>query len=392
MAFVFLFSSLYFFYEAIGNKISFKLLFGLVLIPSVLLHYNNLLITLVLCIPIFIYKVLREKYSIKKLFKDILGWLSVLVGVGIIFYLQLEVLKSVSYFYTSILSPLEPDERFNGIIGFADFANWFLPENHRHIDFKNSVIILSLGVVSYMVVLVKFGFDFIKKKVFNKQILFLFLVALCFYLALYIELGAITRHFDFNKLILFLIPISYVIGLLFKKDIRLFKKFKLNYLLIFVFIIVGGWNIYNLYERYMGARVVSVVRQEDVKAFEWMDENIPKGSYIIPAHIQNKYSYVLDSALYMKAFTDNYELFPFVDGEIPDNQRELKNSYLALKDNPKGRNLLNDFTSSGIYYIFSGSHTPWGCGELPCGFFDGYPEVYEVIYDLNGVRIYKIVE
>jgi 4-amino-4-deoxy-L-arabinose transferase-like glycosyltransferase len=346
---------------------------------------------LVLCIPIFIYKVLREKYSIKKLFKDILGWLSVLVGVGIIFYLQLEVLKSVSYFYTSILSPLEPDERFNGIIGFADFANWFLPENHRHIDFKNSVIILSLGVVSYMVVLVKFGFDFIKKKVFNKQILFLFLVALCFYLALYIELGAITRHFDFNKLILFLIPISYVIGLLFKKDIRLFKKFKLNYLLIFVFIIVGGWNIYNLYERYMGARVVSVVRQEDVKAFEWMDENIPKGSYIIPAHIQNKYSYVLDSALYMKAFTDNYELFPFVDGEIPDNQRELKNSYLALKDNPKGRNLLNDFTSSGIYYIFSGSHTPWGCGELPCGFFDGYPEVYEVVYNQGGVKIYRIV-
>jgi hypothetical protein len=222
MAFVFLFSSLYFFYEAIGNKISFKLLFGLVLIPSVLLHYNNLLITLVLCIPIFIYKVLREKYSIKKLFKDILGWLSVLVGVGIIFYLQLEVLKSVSYFYTSILSPLEPDERFNGIIGFADFANWFLPENHRHIDFKNSVIILSLGVVSYMVVLVKFGFDFIKKKVFNKQILFLFLLGFCFYLALYIELGAITRHFDFNKLILFLIPISYVVGLLFEKDIRLY--------------------------------------------------------------------------------------------------------------------------------------------------------------------------
>jgi hypothetical protein len=155
---------------------------------------------------------------------------------------------------------------------------------------------------------------------------------------------------------------------------------------------VGGWNMYNLYERYMGARVVSVVRQEDVKAFEWMDKNIPKGSYIIPAHIQNKYSYVLDSALYMKAFTGSYELFGFVRAETLNNEGTLKSAYLSLRDNPTDMSLLEKFTSSGVYYIFSGSHTPWGCGELPCGFFDDYPEVYEVIYDLEGVRIYRIVE
>jgi len=150
--------------------------------------------------------------------------------------------------------------------------------------------------------------------------------------------------------------------------------------------------MYTLYERYIGARFVSPVKQADIEAFEWMDENIPDGSYIIPAHIQNKHRYVLDAALYIKAYTDNYELFGFVWGESPENEKVLRNTYLALRNNPKDKKLLESFTSSGIYYIFSGSYTPWGCGELPCGVFDEYPEGYEVVYDEGGVKIYRIVE
>ncbi len=392
MAYVFLFASLYFFYQAIGNKITFKLLFGLIFVSSVLLHYNNLLITVVICIPIYIYKLLKEKYELKKIGKDILQWLSILLIVGVIFYLQLEVLKKISYFYSSILAPLEPEESFGNVIWFTDFFNWVSPYKVPKIENRNNIIILSLGIISYFGVIIKFAYDFLKKKVVNKEVIFIFLLTLCFYIALYIELGAVSRHFSFNKLILFLIPISYVICLLFDKNIRLFKKFKLNHLLVFISLIIGGWNMHTLYERYKGARFVSVVKEEDVKAFEWMNENIPKGSYIIPAHIQTKYSYILDSSLYMKAFTDNYELFAFVGGKKHDNERELRNTYLALENNPEDRELLERFTSSGIYYIFSGSHTPWGCGELYCGFFDDYPDVYEVVYDKDGVKIYRITE
>jgi len=393
MAYVFLFASLYFFYMSIGKKkILFKLLFGLVLVSSVLLHYNNLLTTLVLCIPIYVYKVLKSKYVLKKIARDILEWVIISLVVGSIFYLQLQTLRDVSYFYTSILSPLGPEESFNGVISFTDFFNWFLPYDDRYLGFRNSTTVLVLGLISYSVIIIKFGIDFIKKKIVNKESIFMFLLLTCFYFALYIELGAVTRHFEFNKIIFFLIPIAFIINLLFERNIRLFKKFKLNYLLIVIFLIFGGWNMYTLYERYIGARFVSPVKQEDIEAFEWMDENIPDGSYVIPAHIQNRHRYVLDAALYMKAYTGNYELFAFVDGEKPDNEKVLRNTYLALENNPENRELLERFTSSGIYYIFSGSYTPWGCGELPCGFFDEYPEVYEVIYNQGGVKIYRITE
>lgn len=392
IAFVFLFGSLYLFYEAIGKKISFKLLFGLILISSALLHYNNLLITLVLCIPIYIYKLLKDKYTWEEIRKDIFRWLSILVIVGAIFYIQLLVLRNINCFYSSILKPLNTNEKFVGLIGLTDFFNWFLDYDVDYIGFRNSAIILTLGLFSYMALVIKMGVEWLRAKRFNKEILFCFLILVCFYLALYVEIGAITRYFSFNKLILFLIPISFVINLLFNKDIKLFKKFKLNYLLIIIFLIIGGWNMYNLYEGYNQARFVSVVREEDIEAFEWIDENIPEGSYIIPAHIQDKHRYVLDSSLYMKAFTNSYELFPFVYGEKPDNQQDLKTTYLSLKDNPTDISLLEKFTSSGIYYIFSGSHKPWGCGELPCGFFDDYPDIYEVVYERGGVKIYKIIE
>jgi hypothetical protein len=393
MAYVFLFASLYFFYMSIGEKkIMFKLLFGLILISSVLLHYNNLLITLVLCIPIYVYKILRNKYKFKKIAHDMLEWTVISVVVGLIFYLQLQTLRNTNYFHTSILRPLEPEESFNGIINFTDFFNWFLPYDDRDIGLENSILILVLGLISYSGILIKFGTDFVKKKVINKESIFMFILFTCFYLALYIEIGAISRYFHFNKLILFLIPILFVLNLIFDKNIKILGGFKLNRLLVLAFLIVGTLNMTTLYKRYTEARFVSPVRQEDIEAFEWMDENIPNGSYIIPAHIQTKYSYVLDSSLYMKAYTDNYELFAFVDGKSPDNERELKNTYLALEVNPEDRKLLERFLSSGIYYIFSGSHTPWGCGELPCGLFDEHPEVYEVVYDEGGVRIYKITE
>lgn len=392
MAFVFLFASLYFFYESIGNKIFFKLLFGLTLISSVLLHYNTLLITLVFCIAIYIYKIVKEKYKAKIILKDILTWTSILLIVGTVFYLQLQTLKNVSYFQNSILRPLDEDERFQGIIGLTDFFEWFVPYNSSSINTTNSIVVLALGLFSYSVLLIKFGYDLIKKKTFNKEFLFLFLFLLFFYGALYIELGAVTRYFHYNKLIIFLIPISFIIGMLFDRDIKLFKHLRLNYLLILLFLLVGAYNMKTLYRHYIEVRFVSPVKQEDLKAFEWMNENIPKGSYIIPAHIQNKYGYVLDASLYMKAFTDNYELFAFVYGERLENERVLKNTYLSLGENPTDISLLENFTSSNIYYIFSGSYTPWGCGELPCGFFDNYPERYEVIYDLDGVRIYKITK
>ncbi len=347
---------------------------------------------MVLCIPIYVYTLLNKKYSLKKISLDILKWLSISVIAGFLFYLQLETLKEISYFYTSILAPLQPEESFQGIIGFTDFYNWFLPLKSPKIKNRNSIIVLSLGVLSYLFLVIKFAYDFIKRKVVKQEIIFIFLFALSFYLSLYIELGTITRRFKFNKLILFLIPISFVLSFLYEKKIRIFKKIKVNYLLILIFILVGVWNMSTLYQRYQRARFVSPVRQEDIQAFEWINNNIPKGSYIIPAHIESTHSYILDSSLYMKAFTDSYELFAFVDGKHPKNEVELKNTYLSLKENPNDKDLLNKFTSSGIYYIFSGSHTPWGCGELPCGLFDKYPEVYEVVYDIGGVEIYKIKE
>lgn len=390
IAFVFLFISMYLFYKAIGGNFLTKILFGISIFASILMHYNNLLISIIFCLSIYLYKILFIKNKRKFLKRDLFHWFLIVLPLLLLFFFELSIIRDTTYFYSSILRPLETEERTLGLISLIDFFEWFTGKDLKHINSMNSYTILLFGLVSYIFLMLNLTYSWLRKRELNKMILFCIFFLLLFYFALYIEIGAITRYFGFNKLIPFLIAITLSFSIILNKRIIIFKKVSLNMILILLFFVVGINNISNIYNSYMDAKFVSVVNEEDLKAFEWINNNLDEKEFIIPAHIQFKNRYILDSSLYMKAYTNNYELFGFVRGEIPANQNDLVTAYLRLKSEPQNKALLEEFTSSDIHYVFSGSHKPWGCGELPCGYFDLYPDLYEIVYDIDGVRIYKI--
>jgi hypothetical protein len=390
IAFVFLFVSMYLFHKALGGNFLTKILFGLSIFASILMHYNNLLISIIFCLSIYLYKILSIKNKGKFLKRYLFHWFLIFLPLLLLFFFVFSVIRNTTYFYSSILRPLETEERFLGLISLRDFFEWFTGRNLKHINNINSYTILLFGLGSYIFLMLNLTYSWLRKRKFNKMILFCIFFLLLFYFALYIEIGAITRYFGFNKLIPFLIAITLSFSIILNKKIIILKKVSLNIILILLFFAVGINNVSNIYNSYIDAKFVSVVNEEDLKAFEWINNNLDQKEFIIPAHIQFKNRYILDSSLYMKAYTNNYELFGFVRGEIPANQNNLVAAYLKLKSEPQNEALLEEFTSSNIHYIFSGSHKPWGCGELPCGHFDLYPDLYEVVYDIDGVRIYRI--
>lgn len=390
IAFVFLFGSSYFFYKAVGGKFLLKVIFGLVFFASILIHYNNLLISSILFLSIYFYKLLKIQSKKKFLKKDLLQWFLIIIPVLSLFFFQFSIIRNTPYFQSSILRPLESDEKFIGIISIFEFFKWFISEDIEHINSINSFNILLLGLVSYFFLILRLTNSWLKERKIDRMIIFCILIVLLYYSSLYIEIGAITRYFELNRLIPFLITITLALTVIFNKKITIFNRINLNVFLIILFTIVGYNNITYIYNSYIRAQTLSVVKEEDLEAFEWINTNLEDTKFIIPAHIKLRYRFNLDSSLYLKAYTNNYDLFGFVRGQIPENQSELASSYRKLKNNPQDRVALEEFTSSNIHYVFSGSHKPWGCGELPCDYFDLYPEIYEVVYDKDGVQIYKI--
>lgn len=400
IAYVFLFISLFFFYESIGNNIKYKIIFGLVLFTSILVHYNNLLPTLIFCIAIYIYKVsIKKSLSFKFIIKDLFKWVGILIFVLLMFYFQFKIINSVEYSSKNILSS---DGMNFSFITLKNFYNWFLsyrgfPGN------RNSVLVFYLCVISYFILMIKFIYTLIKYKKVNKEILFVFFILLGYYFARYVQISSFIRYFTFNMYLIYIIPITVVICYLLENEIEIklfarkietFLRVKLKYLIIFSFIAVGSLNMFYLFSNFDRIRICTLVREADIKAFEWINENLPSGSRFLPANIgdiaASNQTFVQDSAIYLKAFTHSYELFGFVYGNELPNEFELRQTYLSLIGDPTNQSIMKEFTSSGVSYVFSGVSRPWGCGDIQCDLFDNYPNYYEKIYDIDGVKIYEI--
>jgi hypothetical protein len=394
IGYVFLFISLYFFYNAIDKGVKSKFLFLITFFTSSLIHYNNLLITAVFCITIYLYKRLRDKeFSFKLIYKDLLLWLPYLMlGLGL-FYLQLNVIKSVESSTSKILAVGETS------FELQNFFEWFI----EYRNFRVSRTIINLGVLSYLFLTFRLIFTFFKRKKINYEILFVILTLVVFYVAIHIPVTRMRNYFILNMFLIYVLPIAISLNYILQQNVKLplfFKKGKhpikisLNYIIILALILIGIENMSYLYRRFNRVRIYSVVQEADLEAFEWIDNNLPPNSRFLPAHIRDisfdSHRFIYDSILYMKAFTNSYEVFSFVHAERLPNRGELAKKYLLLIEEPENNTLLKEFTDSQIYYVFSGSARPWGCGDVPCDFFELYPETYSVIYDKDGVKIYEI--
>lgn len=396
IGYFFLFTSLYLFYKGINGKLVYKILFGLVVTTSILIHYNNILITIIMCCGIYIYKILKEKQiNIKFHIRDLIKWIPIIICVAVLFYLQFKVIRSVEYSTSNILSE---DLSRQSIISFKSFFNWF--EEHKGFAVKNnSYTVLRLSELSYVILTFIFFYKLIRYKKPVKTTIFVYILLLLFYLSLYINVSAITRYFLFNRFIIHIIPITFLLDYIFhyswNKKTSLPYKYKLYIVLIIFTMFYSGHNLRYLWQQYKGVRNYSLVTSSDLKAFKWINENIPAGTHFIPASITdisgNNQTFLQDSSLYFKAYTNSYELFAFVYGNEIVNEKNLRPIYVQLIQNPCDSSAIKEFTNSGVFYIFSGSHKPWGCGDLSCTLFDSCPNRYSVVYNIEGVTIYKII-
>jgi len=263
-------------------------------------------------------------------------------------------------------------------------------------------ILLIFCFLSYMIILVIFLKKLLKKKKISYDNLSVLLFPFIFYMLYSTNISVISYFLSMYIFILVLVPIAFVTSYVFSINLNSLSKKTATYkvtkvsqiLSTIVFIFVGLINVLLLLRMNIHVRYLSVVKDADIEAFNWIEKNIDSDKYILPANIGgfgNNQNFIFDSLLYLRAFTTREEVLGFVQGNKINDNENLRKLYLELSNNVGNEATIKKLLDNNIIYIFDGSYKPWEEGYINSAEFEKYPDNYVKIYSRNDVEIYQII-
>ena len=200
----------------------------------------------------------------------------------------------------------------------------------------------------------------------------------------------------YTKVLFFMVPLL-VAGYLLNLFLELIQKDK-QYVKLFLIglVLISMQQAIFLSGKYYEYKYYSALTKSDLRAFDFIDENLDKDKFFSPLNVANISDFVSaqgDAALYLH-LTDMESIFSYVPSKkiYFDNSTLLRLPYLMnywrrdLKNSEE--NLLNRIKQLNVKYLYSGAFAPWG-RQIPIERLKNSPN-FSLIYDKEGVQIFEI--
>jgi len=167
---------------------------------------------------------------------------------------------------------------------------------------------------------------------------------------------------------------------------------KYNYIITIIIIITtllsGIWRL----DKYLHAKKRSVVKDDDMKAFEWINKNIKDNKFFIGrVEFAAGTSFLTDASLYLPYFCNKDILLNYVssDNFNRDNKEDIK-LYKSLIENFGDTEIIEKIVQKNIKYIFLSKKPVFGDGGINNNTLEKYSYYYRKIYDNKGTTIWEI--
>jgi len=394
IAYFFLYINLVLLYKSIYSHWLNKILVSLVLGTSFLIHYNNIPIFLTLALLIFIKKIISKKVHLKKLIKELISWIIPILLFLLVFLIQIKKINAVE-------TGTNLTNTNNDVFSFNTFDNFLVYIKAPPICYYpiQSQIVFLCSVISYIFILIYTFVIIFKYRKIPSNELFILTLPSIYYILFSTKLSVVSHFLALYIFILILIPIIYLLRLIFTFKIKKHKKVLytsfniLKIIILFVIVYNVFLNLILLAKMNLHVRKFSVVREADLEAFQWIEDNIEQNQYILPANIYGfelNQNFVYDSLLFLRAFTNNEEILGFVQGDKIYEYDYLRELYIKLSKNLEDKNTIQELLDNNIIYIYDGSIKPWGEGYINSTDFESFPNIYKKVYNKDGVEIYEI--
>lgn len=343
-------------------------------------HYNSTVFLIGIFISVFIVEMISNRKKQKTEEKLLICYGKVALLTLILLIPNILVLVTVDGIKFDEISKFNPSQ-----ITVKSFFNSF----YYHLDltsgkFLKNIWWIGLGSIMPIIVLKKTNY----LKIFSLLLLFLIWImfttsGLAEKLNLFFISSSFSAMLTFIPIVLIFSSFLWIIFSLFS------KKYKyIFYILLFVCsIISGSWRI----NKYFEAKKYSVVKKEDIKAFEWINKNIMDNKYFVGRIEFLNTSFLTDAALYLPYYCDKDIFLNFV--RTKNFNRENNEDIELYKDWVKNLNRkisVNRLLKKHIKYIYLSNKPVFGWGYLKKEYLDNNKELYEKIYSKNNIGIWKI--
>jgi len=171
--------------------------------------------------------------------------------------------------------------------------------------------------------------------------------------------------------------------------IRKIKWREFSFWLIIVMAVFSVLAARKAYKQYLNFQSDgSIVTEADIKAYNWIEKNIPANRLIINNAVKGQKNIVfsLDGGAWIPVYTHKNIAMPFFEFRNPDIQK----NYLYFRDlmaNPQNKNILKTVKKQNIHYIYIGSRGVAG-NIIDYHLFEN--NNFQLVYNKNKVRIYQI--
>jgi hypothetical protein len=146
----------------------------------------------------------------------------------------------------------------------------------------------------------------------------------------------------------------------------------------------------SIYKEFQSKKERTVVREDDIKMYNWVDMNIVDDvGIIINAYRYLTYIMPSDSGGWIGVFTSNKITAPYWEASYPQTE-EFYELYNSLKKNPNQCQIIQAFREEGFEYYFQGS-TPYIDSSIPLS-ADSPGGGWEVVHKEGEVVLYKLPE
>ncbi len=133
----------------------------------------------------------------------------------------------------------------------------------------------------------------------------------------------------------------------------------------------------------------NVVTSDDIKVFEWIDENFEDNKKIlINAHMFSDIIFSSDAGGYIEIFTDNKISTPFYEYDRIDTYENYQ-LYIELSKDITNCEIREELIDKGFNYYYQGEKQPYSKPLIPQNKIGDYEE-YDLVYNSGKSYLFKI--
>ena len=200
------------------------------------------------------------------------------------------------------------------------------------------------------------------------------------------------RIVEETYLILHFVPwyifLAFFVAFVYKLFSKIFSPSVLFFLFTICYVGIFTFEGGKIYDRIQEKKAYNIVKDADMRMFEWIDENIPddKGILINGYNVIPGLVLPSDSGGWITVMSDNPITFPFWEFS---NQRTFSNYnyYLELSKNLEDCNSREYFLNNGFQYYFQGTIPLGGILATPSELELGS---WEMVHSEENVYLFKI--